>query len=179
MSEKESKELPLMYAFGSGEKPFANLLAKSLRAVLTRPDLPAQMVGQIAMLLKACERLPLITPTVGMRITLTQRETGGGSHYQSMKFDEESISIDSGNTYYDPAVGGDHESRTLLEIGDTWREAECGWGDVKSWISSFMALASAPETEVHIEDFAESEVDWNDETTGDSFWALIKDDEDE
>ena len=111
--------------------------------------------------LRALERLPLVTDGIGIALTLSQRSDDGSSGYYSLTIDEESVTVSTGEVIYSPAIGGDRESRDIVTIGIGWREGDADFIEIEDWIAVCSAYAEEPHTTIDFDDYAESEVDWH------------------
>jgi ankyrin repeat protein len=173
----EPGSAPVLYALKPEEEAFVGLLSNAVRTLLANPSISARDVHLCGIMLRALERLPLVTEGVGLSLSLISRSSAdGNSWYMEVALDEESFRLSEGETYYLPETGSDHESRMIAEIGVGWREDEADHVDLEEWASTFAGRAADPAIEIDIEDFGNSEVDWHDDTTGEDYWGDLESD---
>jgi hypothetical protein len=176
MTPSSGDKSPLLYSFKTEEEPCVRQLVLAVRALLRRPELPAQDVVIAGILLRSLERLPLVTTGIGIALQVGQNLEDGSSGYYALTIDEEFVSFSSGEVIYSPAVGSDHESRDIIEIGVGWREGDADYIELEDWAAAFRYFAEKPDGSIHFDDYAESEVDWHDERKGDYYWQQLESD---
>lgn len=173
--ESSSEQNEQLYAFLTEEKDFITGLELAIRCVLSRPQLTPKEIYLCAVVLRALERMPLVTPTVGLCITLSEDQYDGSSGCLSLKIDEESVCLSTGETIYDPLVGSDSKTQDIAEVGVGWR-SEFVTGSAR-WLAEFTRRAGDSGYKVLFEDFVDSHVDWSDDSTGDRLWQSLDTDE--
>ena len=164
-----------IYSFKMEEEEFSTKCTEVVRALLCRTDLTAYSIHLFAITLRALERLPLVTPGVGIDITLGQTYGDQGRDFQRFKIDDESILLSTGELLY-ASYGSDYSSSNLIEIGVGWRTGDAEGFEIEDWFSAFLDRANSYETKVNIDDFAGSEIDWNDETDSRPYWEQLDSD---
>ena len=108
---------------------------------LIRPHisrLSPRALRSAATVLLALERLPIVTPGVLVRLSFSTPDRDGNYGWADIEIGEEGFRLGLGEHFYDPAVGGDTESRTVFEAqaGSSWQD-----GDVSDWLESAQAIA--------------------------------------
>jgi hypothetical protein len=98
------------------------------------------------------------------------------SGYMEVAVDEESFRLSDGTTVYSPQTGSDHEGRTIFEIGVGERAGRADYFQLEKWAAAFAASAAHPQIEISFDDFAESELDWSDDSTGEDYWGELESD---
>jgi hypothetical protein len=172
----EPNEEPALYSFKTEESGLVPLFCKAVRALLARPSLPAREVHLCAVLLRAFERLPLITEGIGISLSLTYRVSADRSWYREIAVRADSVELSEGAISYSPDVGSDCENRTLIEIGVGWREENADLVALEDWLAGFANEAADPEIEVSFDDFGESQLDWSDDIDGADYWEGLESD---
>jgi hypothetical protein len=172
----EPNKGPALYSFKTEESRLVPLLCKAVRALLSRPTLPAREVHLCAVLLRTVERFPLVTDGVGLSLSLVYRGDGGNSSYMDATVRDGSFELSEGASYYSPDVGSDHENRTVIEIGVGWREGNVDLVELEDWIVAFAEQAANPEIEVSFEDFGDRDPNWHDDSDGEEYWEHLDSD---
>ena len=112
-----------------------------------------------AALLLALKRLPYATPCVDVSFGFSTPNRDGNYAWADVEINEEEFRLGLGEHFYDPAVGGDTESRTVFETqaGSSWRD-----GDIEDWL--IFAQDIAQRGYPTVEDNSDYEgIDWSSE----------------
>jgi hypothetical protein len=137
---------------------------------LVRDQLPSMRPGDLraaASVLLALERLPATTPGVRVTFGFTQPNTDGNYGWVDIEISEDEFRLGAGEHFYDPAVGGDTETRIVFEAqaGGDWSE-----GDIDDWLPVASVIAS--EGRVSAEDYSEHDaIEWGAEGDPDT-WRM-------
>lgn len=172
----EQSKTPKLFSFKMEEREIVDSLLQALQQLRKRSSLSARQVHLCGVLQFALEQLPLVTPGIGLGLTLVQR-WDENSDYQEISIDDECFEISTGETSYDPGVGSDHSSRTLVKIGAGWREGNPDLVQLEDWVAAFADRALDEEQEVSFEDFkGDSNPEWSDETDTAALWENLESD---
>jgi hypothetical protein len=133
-------------------------LVKAIRHCFRRPDITAEQIHNLAILLFAVERLPLATPGVNGDLTLSYRH-GKESNFQSIHIDGSTLSLSSGGYAYSPDVGGDSYGDEVLMV-ETGGFREVKTTQLVEWLAAFESRLEDAEIKISLD---EAEVDWDDE----------------
>ena len=126
---------------------------------LVRSRLATMTPGQLrsaASALHALERLPIVTPGIQVSFGFTEPNGDGNYAWTDIKVSESEFLLLVGEHFYDPAVGGDTETRVVFEAhaGDASRK-----GDMEDWLET--AGMIAPDGLITAEDYSDHDsVDW-------------------
>ena len=152
-------------------------LKERFRKLLGRPNTSPVRIRQIGTVLFALERLPRSTPGIMISIGPFYRFNDESS-YCDLFISESSFRLSQGGSTYDPAVGGDRYSSTVLEVETSGYRA--GSGDdpaVFDWFNQFDELFNLG-AEISVEDIGEdSAVDWTEDFSGHYWDEVLGDDE--
>lgn len=136
--------------FAYGEMALIEQVSSAVRAILTRPDLPAGDVMLLGMALVGLDRLPRRTSGLGVSICLT-RGMESRTLSLSVALLESEFRIEACGV--DGVPDGDGWSDTLFEVGATYRQCA---GDyrrmgLRDWLSLLRGAASHPDWELTVE----------------------------
>lgn len=160
-----STNKPGLFHFYPAEKGVVASLSRAIRTWLTRPEITPKQVHRIGVLLHALQRLPLVTPQVGLNLTLAQPNESG-QFWMGLVIDEERFELETGRTVRSDA-GSDNESQSAFLVTTNGR-AENRPGNVAGWLDMFGWMCEEAEgIELDIDAFG-GEPDWQDE--GDEEW---------
>jgi hypothetical protein len=157
------------------DKDLIDRLIRAVRAVASRPSVSAHHIYLSAILIRALERLPLPTPSVGLSLTLSIKQEDGSGGYYCLEVDADSISLSTGEIMFGP-FGHDHQCRTIVSIGMGFREGDDFGMESIDWADYFLSRASNTEYEVSFEDFGDSTIDWHDKTDSQLLWEKLPSD---
>ena len=130
------------------------------------------------------ERLPLVTPGVGVELSLINRVSDGGWGYLSVNVSEESVEFTTGESIPSP-FGNDHASREVVKFGVGWRKEDIDFLELEDWVIEFQNRADDPDQELSLSDHdsevddwydPDSEVDCYDELTREKLWGHLDSD---
>jgi hypothetical protein len=120
MDETES----LFPLTGNIERPLIEEIVKAVRNLFRREDVTAIQMHHLAVLLFGLEHLPVATPGINVTLILAYR-TGENMNHQSVDLDENTFSLLSGGSVYDPNGGHDSSSDEVLMVEATgYRDAK-------------------------------------------------------
>jgi hypothetical protein len=127
---------------------------------------PVEIKGGAALLL-ALARLPATTPAVAVRLSFTRYGNEGNYNWLDICFWEEELRLESGEHFYDSALGGDTETDVLFEAhaGSTPR------GHIEAWLDRLEELGGKPSIRVS-DDSSHGEIVWeipDEEPQGDDY----------
>jgi hypothetical protein len=109
-----------------------------------------------ASVLLALERLPFVTPGIDVSFGFQEPRNGGNYAWADLRISEESFSLNIGQHFYDPDVGGDTETQTAFEA--TEGDARCR-GGIERWLETARQIADG--SPISCEDYSDHEsVDW-------------------
>jgi hypothetical protein len=109
-----------------------------------------------AIALLALERLPFVTPGVDVSFGFQEVRNGGNYAWADLRISEESFSLNVGQHFYDPDVGGDTETQTTFEA--TEGDERCH-GSIERWLETVSQIADG--SPISCEDYSDHEsVDW-------------------
>ena len=117
---------------------------------------PREMRSASAALL-ALEQMPYVTPGVVLSFGFRTTDRNGNWGWADIEIHSNEFRLGLGEHFYDDAVGGDTESRTVFETqaGSTWRE-----GEMDGWLEHASVYAS--EGQLIVEDHSDYEaIDWS------------------
>jgi hypothetical protein len=155
------------------EQALVEGLMHALRSLLKRPEMTAQQVYYTSLMLRALERMPFVTQGIGMTLSLINRSPSGNTGYQDLTIDDESIRFTTWEYLYNPDIGGDSQDLDNYEIGVGWRHVSADLTELEDWVAWLQRRAENPDIEVSFEDFADSAIDWYDETDGSALWDTL------
>jgi hypothetical protein len=171
------KDPPQLYSFKMEEQQLIEQLICVLRVLLKRADLTAKDVYCTSMMLRALERMPLVTKGIGITLSCINHVGDGSWGVQSLTIDEEYIQFTTGESIYTPGpIGGEFQSVDELEVGIGWRTGPADLWDLVEWVADLYNRAEEPTIEVCFDDFAESQIDWYDDTDGSALWETLDSD---
>ncbi len=162
MDETES----LFPLIGNMERPLIEEIVKALRDLFRRNDITAMQMHHLAVLLFGLEHLPVATPGIDVTLILAYR-TGDNMNYQSVDLDDNTFSLSSGGSVYDPSTGSDSYSDEVLMVEAT------GYRDANEmamveWLMGFKERIADADIRIDLDEACE--VDWTTEAD-ESAWA--------
>ena len=172
------KELQI-YNFKCEEKILIKALINAMRLLLKRVDITSKQIYLTSLVLRALERMPLITPGIGIGLSLINRDISeGNSGYQSLNIDEECVEFSTGENIYSPGIGNDHQTLFKAQVGVGWRTEIADFVELEDWVVDLLNRAKEATIELSFEDYADSTINWYDDTEGDSIWQTLSSDYD-
>lgn len=124
------------------------------------PRLKPAHLRSAAAVLQALERLPATTHGVHVTFGFVQQHGREGNYgWADISISEDEFTLGIGEHFYDPAVGGDTESRHAFEALAGGDYAE---GNINDWLSAATEMSAG---DIDVEDNSDYElIDWADET---------------
>ena len=100
---------------------------------------PIELRGASTVLL-ALARLPRLSPGIDVLFGFRTEPMDGNHAWADISISDDGFELGVGEHYYDSAVGGDTEIRTLFatQAGSRWRE-----GCIESWLEIAMPMADS------------------------------------
>jgi len=122
---KEHEDRPATFGLFPIDRPIQTRLWDACRALLKRAT-PAQ-VRDLAYLIHALQRLPLVTPEVSGGVDLTTRHDQSAAH-RGFELNADEFTLTTGESI-DSGCGMDHEFHNVLEVGTDAMRDIYEWGD--------------------------------------------------
>ena len=162
----DAPDRPDIFHFLPSERGVVNAMTLAVWGLLNRRDITPRQVHYCAVLLHALQRLPLVTPEVGMTLCLSQTNESG-TFWIGFTIDGERFEFSKGRTIYGDA-GSDNESQTDFLASPDGRSEGIHLGNLLGWVDMFQWMCESEKVEVDFDDFGYSEPNWDDE--GDPEW---------
>src|SRR5262249_9055162 len=106
--------------------------------------------------LLALERLPAPTSGIDIVLTFSQPNQSGNYGWLDIAISADQFRLGGGEHFYDPAIGGDTESRTLFQVAI---DGSRSTGIIDDWL--VLASEIAQSYRVEVEDLSDYEaVEW-------------------
>jgi len=157
-----------MFHFLPGERRVVNALSLAVRKLLSRDDVTPRQIHHCGVLLHAIQRLPLVTPEVGLSLSLIQPNESE-RFWIGVTIDGERFEFETGRSVHSDA-GLDNESQSVFLVSTDGR-SENRPGNVAGWLDMFQWMCEAAETEVDFDDFG-AVPDWHHEGNTD-WWSHL------
>jgi hypothetical protein len=171
--ESAGPEERVIFPFKIEDSFLVDELKKVVRKILRHPTLSGNDMRRIGTVLFALERLPRSTPGAAVGLSVVYRYNNE-STYCELFISESELRLTSGGNTYDPAVGSDSYSQSILEMETSGFKDGCTDSyEVTGWFNSVSELLNM-ESRIEIEYLGDDgEVDWSDEGSED-FWEDIE-----
>jgi hypothetical protein len=161
-----SRNEPGVYHFRLEEQPLAEAFELAVRRLLERKDLTAHEVHLCGVLLHAIQRLPRITPGIGIGLAMRKDEDAYG-HWVALTINEERVELEVGETFRGD-FGSDNESRSVFLVTGDGQDSANDLDAAIGYASHLVGLTETPDCRAFLEDFGNALPDWDDE--GDPEW---------
>lgn len=145
-NEYEDAEVsdPNCYAFYTEDSYPVSLLIAAIRRLMARPELTAEITGDLKVFLFAMERLPLVTPGVRMSLGL-RLDQGGESDWIEIRMEDGEFTLSRGTW-----IDGDADTEAVFEVTSDYRDGDAFMA--AQFAESFSECARDVCREVVIED---------------------------
>lgn len=145
--EEGAESPPATFGLFPIDRSIQTRLLDACRALLKRAT-PAQ-VRDLAYLIHALQRLPLVTPEVTGGVDLTTRYERSAA-FRGFAINADEFVLSTGESMQGE-WGTDHESRNVLEVGtDKMRNIYEQGDDFSEWLNLFCEMAEEAGTEIEI-----------------------------
>ncbi len=170
IDETDEAEANDIFAFIAEDFSTIERVIAYIRQLLHRPDITGVQVSQIGYLLIGLERLPRVTPGVGIDLSLHDNQNEDWS-CQSLHLDEETFCLETGETIYDPAIGSDHTSWKTFEVNVAGERYEAMLS-LDAWFSGFAMRLENPEMRLEIDNFGDAlDLEWEEDGPSRDRWG--------
>jgi hypothetical protein len=145
--DERTEDTPLTFGLFPFDRPIQTRLLDACRTLLQRatPD----QIRDLAYLIYALQRLPLVTPKITGGVTLTTRYHKSAAH-RGFELDADDFRLITGESM-ESACGPDHGFHNVLEVGTSAMRDIYEWGDVfTEWLDMFCEQAGSEATEIEI-----------------------------
>lgn len=138
-----------------------SMVIKLIRGQL--PFMTPRHIRCASAMLRALERFPVATPGIQMTFGFVQPNTDGNYGWADISISKSDFTLGVGEHFYDPAVGGDTESKHVFEAYAGGSSAE---GDIDDWLAVAEVISAGGEIDVE-DDTDYDAIDWSSETDRD------------